>query len=66
MDLFGLSDSEQQQREAGCLSKLTWQSRDEAIAARAYAGWQYGDSGGRPQPYECRYCRKWHLASYVE
>lgn len=62
MDFFGASETEKQQRETSCLSKLTWQTREEAVAARAYAGWQYGDSGGRPQPYTCRHCHKWHLA----
>lgn len=66
MDFFGISEKDKQRREAGCMSKLTWQTREEAIAARAYARWQHGDSGGRPKPYECRYCHKWHLASHVE
>lgn len=65
MDFFGISEEDQQRREAACLAKLTWQSREAAVAARAYAGWQYGEAGGRPAPYRCRYCHKWHLARHA-
>ncbi len=44
-----------------CLEKLTWESRDAALAAAAYSVWQYGE-GLRPVPYQCRSCGKWHLA----
>ena len=35
-------------RERSCLEKLTWESREQARAAIAYASWQYGP-GSRPQ-----------------
>jgi hypothetical protein len=45
-----------------CLAKLTWATREQAAAAAAYAVWQYGEVGQRPQPYRCRSCGQWHLA----
>lgn len=51
-------------RDKDCLQKLTWPTHESAIAARAYAGWQYGDSASRPRPYLCRHCELWHLARH--
>jgi hypothetical protein len=49
-----------------CHQKLTWATRDEALAAAAYARWQYGDGSSRPRPYQCRMCGKWHLARHID
>jgi hypothetical protein len=43
-----------------CNNKLTWETKELALAARAYAGWQYGKAEVRP--YQCKLCGKWHLA----
>jgi hypothetical protein len=47
--------------QSSCMTKLTWKTRAEAVAARAYAAWQYGE-GPKPEPYQCRDCQLWHLA----
>ena len=58
-----MEDVEDKKRQA-CLEKLTWESKELAEAARAYAGWQYGESN--TVAYNCKYCGKWHLARAVE
>ncbi len=64
--LQSLRDSSREARERSCLTKLTWHTRDEAIAARAYAGWQHGENN--LTPYTCRFCGYWHLSrrSYTD
>lgn len=53
-------------RDKGCLSKLSWRSEEEAAAAGTYAAYQYGQSSTRPRPYKCKDCSSWHLASSYE
>jgi hypothetical protein len=54
-------DREARERKEKCFDKLTWRSREEAVAAAAYARWQYG--GERVlTPYRCKFCNMWHLA----
>jgi hypothetical protein len=57
-------DEESEEREPAlpCSEKLSFKSRQEAVATRAYAGWQYGD-GRNLEPYQCDKCGDWHLAS---
>ena len=61
MDWPGQKSAADKNRDR-CMSKLTWHSHEEAIGARAYAGWQYGDGTSRPNPYKCSHCGLWHLA----
>lgn len=55
-------DLRAQDRADNCLAKLTWQTRELAIAAAAYSAYQYGDGSDRPSPYRCKHCGLWHLA----
>jgi hypothetical protein len=48
-----------EQRQKECLGKLTWKTLELARAASAYAVWQYG--GRKALPYQCRWCKNWHL-----
>ncbi|HSH31685.1 MAG TPA: hypothetical protein VK963_03420 [Candidatus Saccharimonadales bacterium] len=51
-----------QERKSPCGDKLTYRDAAEAVAVRAYAAWQYGGDI-RLQPYRCKACGLWHLAS---
>ena len=55
-------NTESKTRQSDYLEKLTWASQELAVAAIAYAGWQYGDGKAQLRPYHCQYCGKWHLA----
>ncbi|MBW3538041.1 hypothetical protein KY386_00940 [Candidatus Parcubacteria bacterium] len=48
-----------------CSDKFSYTSQSQAIAARAYAQWQYGDRS-KLQPYRCQTCTAWHLASRID
>ncbi len=60
--IWAMEDVEDKKRQA-CLEKLTWESKEMAEAARAYAGWQYGES--KTLAYPCKHCGKWRLARAV-
>ena len=57
-----LEEMNETDRQINCLQKLTWQSREEARAASAYAAYHYGDGQDRPVAYNCRHCNMWHLS----
>jgi hypothetical protein len=53
--------AEERQRRVNCLEKMTWPTENMAVAAAAYAQWQYSGAG-KVKPYRCKYCDKWHLS----
>lgn len=57
-----IREEQEERRRRACMEKLTWRSRDEALAARAYAAHTYGGSSGSLKPYRCGVCGHWHLA----
>jgi hypothetical protein len=64
--MYNLQQNAEDREREVCHSKLTWATRDEALAAGAYARWQYGDDGSWPRPYRCKVCDKWHLARHTD
>lgn len=51
---------EQASADLPCADKISFESRDKALATAATAQFQYGS---RLKVYRCRDCNLWHLAS---
>ena len=58
-------DQEDNNKLIACSEKLSFESKEAAVAARAYAVWQHGNKT-KLSTYLCRNCGSWHLASVLE